>query len=98
MPRQKTSQVKKQIATARRSLKSLDRSLQKLTAMVGSESSGNSSRRRLSPKGRASLVLQGRYMGFMRQLQPKQKAQVKKIRETRGTRAAIARARQLAAH
>ena len=97
MPRQKSSQVNKQIADARRSLKTLERSLQKLAALARSDSSASPPRRQLSAKGRASLILQGRYMGFMRQLQPRQKAQVKKIRETRGTRAAIARARQLAA-
>jgi len=49
----------------------------------------------LSAKARASLVLQGRYMGFMRQLKPKHKAQVRKIKEASGVRAAIVRARTL---
>ena len=49
-----------------------------------------------SAKARASLKLQGRYMGYMRQLKPAQKAQVRKIKQTKGVRAAIARARQLA--
>jgi len=49
----------------------------------------------LSAKARASLVLQGRYMGFMRQLKPKQKEQVRKIKEAGGVRAAIVRARTL---
>jgi len=40
-------------------------------------------RPRLSVKARASLVLQGRYMGFMRQLKPRQKAQVRKSRRRR---------------
>ena len=31
-------------------------------------------------------------MGYMRQLKPRQKAQVRKIKETEGVRAAIARA------
>jgi hypothetical protein len=34
-------------------------------------------------------------MGYMRQLKPRQKAQVRKIREMQGVRAAIARARDL---
>jgi hypothetical protein len=38
----------------------------------------------------------GRYMGYMPQLKPRQKAQVRKIKETKGVRAAIQRARQLA--
>src|SRR5690349_19725344 len=33
---------------------------------------------------------QGRYMGYMRQLKPRQKAQVRKVREAKGVRAAIA--------
>jgi len=49
----------------------------------------------LSAKGRASLVLQGRYMGYMRQLTPRQKAQVRQVKEAKGVRAAIARAREL---
>ncbi len=53
------------------------------------------SRRALSAKARASLKLQGRYMGYMRQLKPRQKAQVRKIKETKGVRAAIARARSM---
>jgi hypothetical protein len=53
-------------------------------------------RPRLSRKARASLVLQGRYMGFMRQLKPRQKVQVRKIKEAKGVKAAIARAKALA--
>lgn len=43
------------------------------------------------------MVLQGRYMGYMRQLKPGQKSQVRKIREAKGVRAAIVRAKGLAA-
>ena len=35
-------------------------------------------------------------MGFMRQLKPRQKAQVRKIPEAKGVRVAIVRARKLA--
>ena len=35
-------------------------------------------------------------MGYMRQLKPRQKAQVRKIREIKGVRAAIQRARNFA--
>jgi hypothetical protein len=38
-----------------------------------------------------------RYMGFMRQLKPRQKAQVRRIKEAKGVRAAIERARGLVA-
>ncbi len=49
----------------------------------------------LSAKTRASLVFQGRYMVFMRQLNPRQKAQVRKIKEADGVRAAIRSAKDL---
>jgi hypothetical protein len=41
-------------------------------------------------------MLQGAYMGTMRGLKPRQRAQVKKIRAAKGVRAAIAAARRLA--
>jgi len=51
---------------------------------------------RRSTKARASLKLRGRYMGYMGHLNRKQKAQVRKIKEAKGFRAAIAKARKLA--
>ena len=42
------------------------------------------------------LVLQGRYMGYMRQLKPRQKAQVRKVRDVKGVRSAIRKAREFA--
>jgi hypothetical protein len=61
----------------------------------GSKKPPTRRRPRLSAKVRASLKLQGRYMGYMRQLKPRQKAQVRKIKETKGVRVAISRAQQL---
>jgi predicted trehalose synthase len=52
--------------------------------------------RRLTAKRRAALKLQGRYMGHMRQLRPRQKALVRAQREAKGLHAAIALARRLA--
>jgi hypothetical protein len=49
----------------------------------------------LSPKRRATLKLQGRYMGALRSLGPRQKAQVKARKAAKGFPAAIALARQL---
>jgi hypothetical protein len=92
------------IVSLHRSLGALDRSLRRLASMLG-QLDGRIERRRKpragtrtlrSPKARASLVLQGRYMGFMRQLKPRQKAQVRKVREARGVRVAIATASKLA--
>jgi len=87
----------------RKQLSTFDRSLRRLASMIG-QLDGRIERRRkpragsrnaLSRKARASMVLQGRYMGFMRQLKPRQKAQVRKIREAKGVRAAIERAKEM---
>ena len=51
---------------------------------------------RLSAQQRAHLKLQGKYMGTMRGLKPRQRAQVKKIRASKGIRAAIKAAAKLA--
>ena len=53
-------------------------------------------RPRFSAEFRRALKLQGAYMGTMRGLKPRQRAQVKKIRAAKGVRAAIAAARRMA--
>jgi hypothetical protein len=53
-------------------------------------------RLRISPKRRAQLKLQGAYMGYMRQLGPRQKARVKAEKEKRGIGAAIGVAKKIA--
>jgi hypothetical protein len=50
---------------------------------------------RLSPERRRALKLQGQYIGHLRNLRPRQKAQVKALRETKGIAAAIGLARKL---
>ena len=88
--------LRKNIDRLRNSLASLDRSLRRLTPLLTASVTTNRRRRpRLTAKGRASLVLQGRYMGYMRQLKPRQKAQVRRVKEARGVRVAIQRARGL---
>jgi hypothetical protein len=79
-------------------MQSLDSTLQRLIPANGAQVANGRQRRkvRLSPKARASLVLQGRYMGFMRQLKPRQKAQVRKVKEAKGVRLAIEKARTFA--
>jgi hypothetical protein len=90
-----------EVKSIRVSLRSLDRGLRRLVPLLavatknGTEREHPRVRPRLSTKGRASLVLQGRYMGFMRQLKPKQKAQVRKVKESKGVRAAIAKAKEM---
>jgi hypothetical protein len=50
----------------------------------------------LSAARRAALKQQGRYMGYLRTLKSRQKAQVKALRSTKGVRAAISLAKRLA--
>jgi hypothetical protein len=103
LPRGRRRSVATEIAVLRRTLRGLDRSLRRLGAMlVAGISSGAASRQRsaprrprLSAKARAALKLQGRYMGYVRQLKMGQKARVKNLRKTRGVRAAIVSARKL---
>lgn len=93
------SELRKEFKTLQLAMRSLDSTLQRFVSANGrqeSRSNGRPRRKvRLSPKARASLVLQGRYMGFMRQLKPRQKAQVRNIKEAKGVRAAIAKAKSL---
>jgi hypothetical protein len=82
------------------SLRTLDKALQRLTPVLTAEmkATSNGAARpaaRVSAKTRVARVLQGRYMGYMRQLKPRQKAQVRQVREAKGMRAAIRRAKEL---
>jgi hypothetical protein len=90
-----SSSLKSEIRALRAALRSLESTLQRVIETNGASTTVPRSRPHLSPKARASLVLQGRYMGYMRQLKPRQKAQVRRIRERKGVRAAIVRAREL---
>ena len=98
--RRRAGSVVKEIRRLRTALKAAYHSLARLSshvAAVQANPDGNGrTRPRVSAKARASLVLQGRYMGYVRQLKPRQKAQVRKIKEAKGVRAAIAKARRLA--
>jgi DNA-binding transcriptional regulator YiaG len=59
--------------------------------------SGSTEKRvlKLSGKRRAALKVQGQYMGFLRSLEPSQRAQVKKVKAASGFPAAIKLARKL---
>ena len=93
--------VEKKVEVIRRSLQSIARSLASLirsadAATRVSKRGGRRGRKlRLSPARRASLKLQGQYMGYLRGLGVRQKARVKALRTTKGVRPAIALARQL---
>ena len=103
MPKPRQNSIAREIDDLRKSFRTLDRSLGRLGPMLasasslgnGSQDSAGSARPRLSAKQRAALKLQGRYMGYMRQLKPRQKTLVRQIREAKGVEAAIARARNL---
>lgn len=51
----------------------------------------------LTPARRVALKLQGQYMGYMRNLKPRQKSRIKEIRAAKGIRSAIVAARRLSA-
>lgn len=95
--------VSREIATLRRTLKAMDRSLlrlgPKLRELAGGmrEAGSGSFRRRLrlSPKRRAQLKVQGKYMATIRQLGPRQKAEVRIVLQRQGMPAAVARAEML---
>jgi hypothetical protein len=98
------SPITKQIRMIRSSLTAIDRSLGRLVALTNGAGRGASWERgpqkrklKLSPKRRAALKLQGSYIGYLRNLQPRQKAQVKALRAEKGFRAAITFAKRLAA-
>src|SRR5262245_43468421 len=88
----RTTQIAKELRAMRRSITMLGGSVRRLApilkAVVLTNGSlrGQARRRRptLTPKQREALKLQGRYMGFIRQLKPRQKAEVRGIRERRG--------------
>lgn len=103
MPKRFQSPITKQIRIIRQSLTAIDRSLGRLVALTNGAGRGAVPRRaparrklKLTPERKAALELQGSYMGHLRNLRPKQKAQVKALRVDRGIRAAIAMAKRLA--
>jgi hypothetical protein len=95
------TRIGKEISRVRLSLRSLDKALLRLSPALTAEMRRNANgvdkpARPVSARTRTARVLQGRYMGYMRQLKPRQKAQVRRIRESKGVKAAITRARILA--
>jgi hypothetical protein len=88
------------LTAIRRELRALSRAVRKLESAV--RSNGRARRRpgpgralTLSPARRAALKLQGQYMGYLRNLRPRQKAAVKKMKSTKGFSAAIKLAKKL---
>jgi hypothetical protein len=102
VPQRSGSPITKQIRIIRQSLAAIDRSLGRLVALTNGGGRGASvetrkKKRKLTPQRRADLKLQGRYMGYVKQLRPRQQAQVKALRAEKGFRAAIAMAKRVAA-
>jgi hypothetical protein len=96
--------VRREMISVLRSLRGLERSLSRLLTQIGRTGPDRNGvpskepRRKLtlSPARLKALRLHGRYLGYMRQLKPKAKAEVKALREKKGVEAAIAKARRLA--
>jgi len=96
--------VARELKAFRQSLHRFDVALTKL--IVKAVSRGNGARTTLhgrsvrkvamSPSRLRALQLHGRYMGYVRQLRPRAKAEVRGVRARKGVRAAIVRARELA--
>jgi hypothetical protein len=89
------SSVRKQLRAIRRSVSVVQRALDRLARSLREPDAGRR-RLNLSPKRRAALKIHGQYLGYVRQLKPRQKSQVKSVQATRGYAAAIALAKRLA--
>jgi hypothetical protein len=95
-----TKDPMKSVRSIRNTLQQLRRDLLRLAPLLAALEAEAKPRRRklkITPARRAALKLQGQYMGYMRQLKPRQRAQVKKIRAQKGIRPAIAAAKRLSA-
>ena len=106
MPKRRPSPTRKQIQIIRRSISRIDGALRRLDGFLRKADKARKMlakvlrrrKARLSPERRAALKLQGRYMGYMRQLGARNKARVKVLKARRGFRLAIALARRLGGH
>ena len=103
MPRLRDNTIRREFRTIRRSVSSIGTAVQRLVAALERASAAQSERAarprrklKLSPARRAALKLQGQYMGYIRTLKPRAKAQVRALREKKGVQSAIALARRLA--
>jgi hypothetical protein len=103
LPRPSKDVLRRELASARRSLRALEKSLKRLGARIdhfilGGVAAERKKRRKpkLSPARLKALRLHGRYLGYLRQLKPRAKAEVRTVRENKGVEAAIKRARKLA--
>jgi hypothetical protein len=98
----RANSISRDIQAIRRSLSTVARALGRLgpaLAAVGAPRAEHAATPRrkptLSPARRRALKFQGQYMSEVRELGPRQKAQVKALRATKGVEAAIRYARKL---
>ena len=85
------------VADAEKAIAALTKLVRRAEAVARTPGVERGPRRlKLSRERRATLKLQGSYMGYMRQLKPGQKKRVKQVKERRGFEAAIAMARRMA--
>ena len=102
MPRTSTA-LARELTTIRTSFQQLAKAFSRIAphltsvpAITSVNSDGRPRRKpRLSARQRAALKLQGRYMGTMRGLKPRQRVQVKRIRAAKGVLAAIKAAERM---
>jgi hypothetical protein len=100
MATRRRNPVRQQIRTIRKSLRAIDKALRALAQLGPTPRrgrAGSSPRRKLtlSPQRRASLKLQGAYMGHLRGLKPRDQARVKALKAASGYPKAIALAKRL---
>ncbi len=102
MPKLRRNSVRPPLRAIRRSLTAIIAALEKLAPLLEAatrrrpETPRRARKLKLSPERRASLKLQGQYMGQLRNLKPRQKTRVKALRAARGIQPAIRLAKRLA--
>ena len=93
--------VNRELHAISRSLASMARAFARLGPALEAAARGGAAPpaprrpRKLSPERRAALKLQGSYIGHVRKLSLRQRAQVKRLRSEKGVRAAIRFAKAL---
>src|SRR5687768_2390020 len=93
--------IARELRSIRRSFTAIQRALTRLALAAGESqrqrsADGKSRVLTLTPARRASLKLQGQYMGYVRNLRPREKSRVKALKAAKGYPAAIRLARKLA--
>ena len=103
MARRSPKGLAREVDSVRLALREFERSLAKLSralrapgAVSGPQLSEKARQVTLSPSRLKALKLHGRYLGYIRQLKTKQRAEVKATRKKKGVEVAIKRARKLA--